>query len=120
MAMVFSAFVSYLGSVYMVQKCSKRTFVTSMIGALLNIALNFLLIPTKLGVQGAAIATCVSYFIVFVIRAVYARKIITVRFYLVRITENCILLTVHTLFIVLQLSGWYHLAGSVHFAAAPG
>ena len=38
MAMVFSAFVSYLGSVYMVEKCSKRTFVTSMIGALLNVA----------------------------------------------------------------------------------
>lgn len=40
-----------------------------MIGAVLNIALNFLLIPSKLGVQGAAIATCASYFVVFVIRA---------------------------------------------------
>ena len=106
MAMVFSAFVSYLGSVYMVEKCSKRTFVTSMIGALLNIALNFLLIPSKLGVQGAAIATCVSYFVVFVIRAVDARKFIPFRFYVVGVTENCILLTVQTLFIVLQLPGW--------------
>ena len=106
MAMVFSAFVSYLGSVYMVEKCSKRTFVTSMIGALLNVALNFLLIPSKLGVQGAAIATCVSYFVVFVIRAVDARKFIPFRFYVVGVTENCILLTVQTLFIVLQLPGW--------------
>ena len=106
MAMVFSAFVSYLGSVYMVEKCSKRTFVTSMIGALLNIALNFLLIPSKLGVQGAAIATCASYFVVFVIRAVDARKFIPFRFYVVGVTENCILLTVQTLFIVLQLPGW--------------
>ena len=106
MAMVFSAFVSYLGSVYMVEKRSKRTFVTSMIGALLNIALNFLLIPSKLGVQGAAIATCASYFVVFVIRAVDARKFIPFRFYVVGVTENCILLTVQTLFIVLQLPGW--------------
>ena len=106
MAMVFSAFVSYLGSVYMVEKRSKRTFFTSMIGAVLNIALNFLLIPSKLGVQGAAIATCASYFIVFVIRAVDARKFIPFRFYVVGVTENCILLTVQTLFIVLQLPGW--------------
>ena len=106
MAMVFSAFVSYLGSVYMVEKRSKRTFVTSMIGALLNIALNFLLIPSKLGVQGAAIATCASYFVVFVIRAVDARKFIPLRFYVVGVTENCILVTVQTLFIVLQLPGW--------------
>ncbi|MED9887118.1 MAG: polysaccharide biosynthesis C-terminal domain-containing protein, partial [Oscillospiraceae bacterium] len=106
MAMVFSAFVSYLGSVYMVEKRSKRTFFTSMIGAVLNIALNFLLIPSKLGVQGAAIATCASYFVVFVIRAVDARKFIPFRFYVVGVTENCILLTVQTLFIVLQLPGW--------------
>ena len=56
--------------------------------------------------QGAAIATCVSYFVVFVIRAVDARKFIPFRFYVVGVTENCILLTVQTLFIVLQLPGW--------------
>ena len=60
----------------------------------------------ELGVQGAAIATCASYFVVFVIRAVDARKFIPFRFYVVGVTENCILLTVQTLFIVLQLPGW--------------
>ena len=119
MAMVFSAFVSYLGSVYMVEKCSKRTFVTSMIGALLNIALNFLLIPSKLGVQGAAIATCVSYFVVFVIRAVDARKFIPFRFYVVGVTGKLHPADGADALHRPAASGLEDRAGSVHFAAAP-
>ena len=42
----------------------------------------------------------------FVIRAVDARKFIRSGFYVVGVTENCILVTVQTLFIVLQLPGW--------------
>ena len=105
-AMVFASFDSYLGSVYMVEKRSGRTFVTSMIGALLNIALNLLLIPSPLGVQGAAIATAASYIVVFVIRAVDARRFIPFKLYTLGVIENFLLLTVQTVFMVLQLPGW--------------
>ena len=105
-AMIFSSFVSYLGSVYMVEKKSVRSFTTAMIGALLNIALNLLLIPSKLGVQGAAIATLASYFVVFVIRAVDARRFIPFKLYTLGVTENVVLLTVQIVFIVLELPGW--------------
>ena len=105
-AMVFSSFVSYLGSVYMVEKRSGRTFVTAMIGAILNIILNLILIPSKLGVQGAAIATLISYFVVFVIRAVDARQFIRFKLYTFGVVENCLILTVQTVFMVLQLPGW--------------
>jgi O-antigen/teichoic acid export membrane protein len=105
-AMVFSSFVSYLGSVYMVEKRSGRTFMTAMIGAVLNIILNLILIPSPLGVQGAAIATAASYIIVFVIRAVDARRFIPFKLYTLGVIENFLLLTVQTVFMVLQLPGW--------------
>ncbi len=105
-AMIFSSFVSYLGSVYMVEKRSNRSFVTAMIGALLNIGLNLVLIPTRLGVQGAAIATLASYFVVFLIRAVDARRFIPFQLYHLGVAENCVLLAVQTVYMVLELPGW--------------
>lgn len=105
-AMVFSSFVSYVGSVYMVEKKSVRSFTTAMIGALLNVGLNLLLIPSKLGVQGAAIATFASYFVVFVIRAVDARRFIPFKLYTLGVVENAVLLTVQIVFMVLELPGW--------------
>lgn len=105
-AMVFASFDSYLGSVYMVEKRSGRTFVTAMIGAILNIVLNLILIPSPLGAQGAAIATAASYLIVFIIRAVDARRFIPFNLYTFGVIENFLLLTVQTVFMVLQLPGW--------------
>ena len=105
-AMVFSSLVSFLGSVYMVEKNSMRTLITAMVGALLNIALNLWLIPSPLGVQGAAIATCASYFVVFLIRAADVRRFIPFRLYPIGLTENSILLMVQIVFMVLELPGW--------------
>ena len=105
-AMVFASFDSYLGTVYMVEKRSGRTFVTAMIGAVLNIILNLILIPSPLGAQGAAIATAASYLIVFLIRAIDARRFIPFKLYTFGVVENCVIHTVHTVFMVLQLPGW--------------
>lgn len=81
---VFSAFVNFLASIYMVKKRSMKSFLTALVGALVNVALNLVLIPETLGgvklagmgVQGAAIATLVSYFVVFVIRAIDSKKVL--------------------------------------------
>ena len=105
-AMVFSSLVSFLGSVYMVEKNSMRTFLTAMVGAVLNIILNLILIPGPLGIQGAAIATCASYLVVFLIRAADVRRFIPFRLYTLGIIENCVILTVQILFMVLELPGW--------------
>ena len=105
-AMVYSSLVSFLGSVYMVEKNSMRTFLTAMIGAVLNVVLNLILIPGPLGIQGAAIATCVSYFVVFLIRAADVRRFIPFRLYPVGLAENSVLLLVQIVFMVLELPGW--------------
>ena len=105
-AMVFSSLVSFLGSVYMVEKNSMRTFLTAMVGAILNIILNLILIPGPLGIQGAAIATCVSYLVVFLIRAADVRRFIPFKLYTLGIIENCLILAVQIVFMVLELPGW--------------
>ena len=48
---------------------------SALSGAITNIVLNFILIPV-VGINGAAIATCVSYFVVFVYRIIDTRKYI--------------------------------------------
>ncbi|MEE1239290.1 MAG: polysaccharide biosynthesis C-terminal domain-containing protein, partial [Acutalibacteraceae bacterium] len=105
-AMIFTAFASFTGTVYVVTKKSGLSFITSMAGAAINIALNVLLIPSPLGVQGAAIATFLSYFAVFLIRAVNSRKYIPFKLYGGHIALNTALIMVQIVFLVLELPLW--------------
>ena len=53
---------TFLSTSYTVNKDSKGFLISGSIGAVINIALNALLIPI-FGVHGAAFATCISYFV---------------------------------------------------------
>lgn len=106
LAMVFAAFVTFMGSVYMVTKKSSLSFWTAMAGAGVNLLLNWILIPTGLGIQGAAIATLASYLLSFGIRAISARKLIPFRLYTGRLICNMLILTVQTIFAVFTLPMW--------------
>ena len=99
LASVFSGFTSFLGSVYLVKKKSVLTFLTSMSGAAINIVLNLLLIP-KIGAQGAAIATVVSYLAVFVIRAVNTKKYVPFSLSLPRMSVSIALMVIQTVLIL--------------------
>lgn len=103
LSMVFTALTNFLGTVYIVKKQSVISFLTAMTGALINIILNFLLIPSGLAVQGAAIATFISYFTVFVIRAVNSRKYIHFKLYTGSIAANTVIALVQTVFCVCEL-----------------
>ena len=73
MGFVFSTLGSFVATSYTVHKDSFGFFVSGTVGAVINIVLNFLLIPSY-GVMGAAIATAISYFVVFVCRVQNTRK----------------------------------------------
>lgn len=106
LASVFSGFVNFLSSIYLVKKRSVKSFLTAMTGALTNIFLNFLLIPESLslggftipcaglGALGAALATAVSYVIVFVIRAADTRKMVRFDLGVIRLVINTLVLSV--------------------------
>ena len=90
-AAVFSALTAFMSSVYMVKKKAGLSFLTSMAGALTNLALNFALIPL-IGAQGAAIATFAGYLLVFIIRAASVQKYIKFFVNYLRLTVNTLLL----------------------------
>ncbi len=96
LATVFTCFSAFLSSVYTATKKTMRSFVTCLIGALVNFELNLLLIP-KFGINGAAFATFVSYFLVFVIRLIDTRKLIRFRFLPGKIFINTLILILMSL-----------------------
>lgn len=91
LATVFTCFNVFLGSVYIAEKKTKHTFYTSLAAGLSNIILNLLLIP-RYGINGAAIATFISYFGVFFYRLFDTRRFIRFDFSLKKIFVNTALL----------------------------
>lgn len=65
-AMVFSAFSSFFGTNYTATKKTKGAFKTTLIGAITNLLLNYLLIRI-FGINGAAFATMISFFVMWII-----------------------------------------------------
>jgi O-antigen/teichoic acid export membrane protein len=90
-------------SIYQSKKTKQLTIIVTSTG-MLNIILNFLLVPT-FGAYGAAIATCFSYFIFFVIKYLYTNKCYFIPFaWKSHIFTICIFASITILFIYLDLS----------------
>lgn len=72
---VYLTMASFMATSYTVHKDSFGYLFSGMFGAIFNVVMNFVLIP-QIGVYGAAIATCISYILVFVFRLFHTRKYI--------------------------------------------
>lgn len=105
LATALSALSNFAASVYMVERRGMATMVTSVIGAVLNVGLNLWLIPDK-GPMGAAIATLASYLVVFVLRAIHARRFIPFRIFPVWLVLNALLLGALCTVVTLSVRGW--------------
>ena len=104
-AMIFSALSSFMGSVYFLEKRSMRSMVTAAVGAIINIALNFLLIPSQ-GAMGAAIATAVSYAVVYAIRAYDTEKYLRFDLCTLRLVINTLLIVAQTVLMIFEPPYW--------------
>lgn len=96
-ATVFSVLTSFMGSVYFLEKKSVLSMLTAMAAALINIVLNFIMIPTH-GAFGAAVATLVSYLAVFVIRAIDTRSFVKFKLHMPLFLANCAIIAVQIAF----------------------
>ncbi|MGI5906295.1 MAG: lipopolysaccharide biosynthesis protein [Candidatus Pararuminococcus gallinarum] len=105
MATVFSCLVNFLGSIYMVQKKSLLILLTTAVGAIVNIVLNFLLIPIW-GVTGAVFATFIGYFVVFLFRALDTRRFIKMDWNALKICINTVILLAQSLIMIQELPLW--------------
>ena len=86
-AAVFTCFDLFLASIYTATKHTKNAFFSILIVCIMNIILNLKLIPL-IGMQGAALATFISYLLCYWIRIIDARYYIPFRFSMSRSIFN--------------------------------
>ena len=104
-ATVFSSLVTFMSSVYVKCKKSKNSFVTAMIGAVVNVALNLVLIPIY-GAQGAAVATFACYLVVYVIRAIDSMRYVRFDLRWVTVALNTLITGALCAVVLLEVKYW--------------
>ncbi len=107
-AMAFSALVSFLGSVYFLEKKSLLSMVTAMAGAVINVILNFVLIPER-GAMGAAVATLISYGAVYAIRAYDTKFYVKFDLHTVRVVINAAVLLLQAVVMIEAIRYWRYI-----------
>lgn len=75
LAALFNSKAAFLGTIYTAAKKTKFLFISTLLGAITNIIMNIILIPLY-GAKGAAIATLISYLIVWLVRLNNSKKIL--------------------------------------------
>lgn len=111
-AILFGALSGYLGGFFSAVKDSKLFATSTIIGAIINLFLNFVFTPMY-GAMGAAIATAISYIVVWAFRYVQSRKYIRMKINLTRDIIAYILLIVQSLLILIEGLKMYFFVGSV-------
>ena len=92
---------SFLSSSYNVHKDSKGFLFSGTAGAIINVILNFLLIPS-IGINGAAIATALSYISVFIYRIFDTKKYVKVKIFTKEFIIGFLLLFIESLTVYLD------------------
>ena len=99
-AIVFGALSGYIGGFFSAVRDSKIFAQSTVIGAILNLIMNIIFTPL-IGPFGAAIATAISYFIVWLIRYVRSRSLIKLRIRLRRDLVTYAILVVQSVVLLL-------------------
>ncbi len=77
-AILFGSLSGFFGAIFTAEKNSKILALTTVTGALVNIVLNIILVRL-IGPIGAAVATLVSYFVVWLIRLINIKKKVPIK-----------------------------------------
>lgn len=103
LGVVFSSYSGFIGANYIAAKETKGVFKTSVIGGLINLIANIILIP-MLGVNGAGIATMISFFAIWVLRVLDTKKFINLKINITNLVLNFIVLFIQTYVLFLDFS----------------
>lgn len=98
---IFSCFTTFLGSIYLASKETKRSMITSLFSGIINVGLNIILIP-RIGLYGPPISTVASYLAVFIIRGYDSRKLVPFDLKVKKIVINNIILAVMVIINITQ------------------
>lgn len=105
----FSCLSSFQNSVYMLEKRTFPSFVSTAFSAVLNLTLNYIFIHPNLlnmGGNGAALATLISYFFLFLYRALDSRRFMPVRWKLPRLVITVALTSLQAALMLLEPPFW--------------
>lgn len=91
---IFSSFSIFYGTGYLSSKKTKGAFITTIISSVVNVAINILLIK-RLGLQSAALANFLSFFILWLIRMVQMKKYFKISLDYKMILINLIMVSVY-------------------------
>ena len=93
MGTVFLSYTNYYSSIFSAMKKSELTMYSSFGGCLLNLLLNYFLIP-KIGIMGACLATASSYVLIAIFRMVFCQIYFPIKFGFLRWVVSLVLLLV--------------------------
>ena len=102
MAYLFHDLANYLGSIYNASKETKQLFISTLIGAITNIILNLVLIPL-FSAMGAAVATLISFFVVWLYRILTAKKIVDIDIHVTKFIINCFIISFQCICVVSEI-----------------
>lgn len=107
-SIIFGALTGFLGSICLAHKDSKSMGIATGIGAAVNIVLNFLSIP-YLGALGAAIATAISYYVMYLIAFLKVRKHVKLTVNLKRDYISYMIVVIQSVFMICEVTYVYPL-----------
>lgn len=106
LASVFEAFSAFLTSIYAAVKKTGTLFISTGVGMSFNIALNFLLIK-EIKIMGAALATFVSFFIVWIIRVFVLKNVIRIKVNYLKLIFCILILVICSMYFSMDLPAKY-------------
>ena len=101
----FNCLSSFQKSVYLLEKKTVPSFLSTAFSAVINIVLNALLIP-RYGGTGAAAATLTSYVALFIYRALDSRRFMPIRWKSLRLGLTVLLLAVQAALMLIEPPFW--------------
>lgn len=104
-AVVFMSLNQFLGGIYNARKLSKNSALTSLVACITNLVMNFFLIP-EWGLQGAAIATFLSYYVCYWARMIDARYYVPFKFSIIKSFVNTGLVFLMSWLIIFSVPFW--------------
>lgn len=98
-SIVFGALNGYMGGIFSAVRNSKMYAISTVIGAVVNTFLNIILV-FSIGALGAAIATAVGYWVVWIVRRRYMLKYLQIKMHLIRDYASYVLLVAQAVILI--------------------
>ncbi|MCD5003724.1 polysaccharide biosynthesis C-terminal domain-containing protein [Enterococcus saccharolyticus] len=107
LSVLYSSLSGFFGQFYIAAKKTKGLLSTTILGAIINVLMNVILIPL-FGLQGAALSSAISFFVIWIFRIRDTKKI-------VKININNKNTLFNHVFLIFQILSLYVLDGNVMF-----